>query len=67
MKPTNPGLWATVKKRIRASSNGGEPGRWSARKAVIAQLEYKSAGGKWSQIKAPKPRVFAEVAKRKKK
>lgn len=43
--PTNPALWQAVRKKIRAGSEGSAPGRWSARKAVLAQLEYRRRGG----------------------
>ncbi len=39
----------------RASSEGGPAGRWSARKAVLSQLEYKDRGGSWKKIAAPIP------------
>ncbi len=47
-KPTKPALWAKAKRDARASSEGGEPGRWSARKAARAQLEYEKQGGEWT-------------------
>ena len=31
--------------RIKASSKGGKPGQWSARKAQMLAKAYKSAGG----------------------
>lgn len=36
-----------MKKKHRATSEGSLPGRWSARKAVLARLEYERRGGKW--------------------
>lgn len=53
-KPKNPKLWQSVKKRARASSLGSEPGRWSARKAAAAQLQYEKEGGKWEKGEKPK-------------
>jgi len=50
---TNPALWQRVKKKARATSEGSEPGRWSAQKAAIAQREYKKAGGGWKKAPAP--------------
>lgn len=47
-KPTKPALWEAAKKKARASSAGSEPGRWSARKAALAQLRYKKEGGGWT-------------------
>lgn len=45
--PTKPNLWERIKKKARASSAGSPPGRWSARKAALAQLQYKKQGGGW--------------------
>ena len=47
--PTEPALWELVKRKHRASSEGGEKGRWSARKSVLAQLEYRRRGGGWKK------------------
>jgi hypothetical protein len=30
---------------VKASSKGGKPGQWSARKAQIVAKKYKAAGG----------------------
>lgn len=42
---TNPALWERVKRSVRAGKKGGPAGRWSARKAQLAVLEYKRRGG----------------------
>ena len=42
---SNPKLWEQVKDKVTASSKGGEPGKWSARKAQIATKLYKEKGG----------------------
>jgi hypothetical protein len=42
---TDPALWERVKKQVTASSKGGKPGQWSARKAQIAVQAYKAQGG----------------------
>ena len=47
MKRTNPALWERVKKRVTASSKGGLPGQWSARKAQLAVAMYKEEGGRY--------------------
>jgi hypothetical protein len=65
MKPTNPILWQESKRKARAGKDGGEPGRWSPRKAAIARLEYETAGGKWEKTKAPKPKMFAAMRRTK--
>lgn len=46
-KPSDPALWNKIKKKIRATSEGSKAGKWSPRKAVLAQMEYKKQGGKW--------------------
>ena len=56
--PTNPALWEFIKKRYRASSKGGEPGRWSAQKAVLSQKQYEKRGGGWRKT-APPPKPAA--------
>jgi hypothetical protein len=42
---TDPKLWEKVKSEITRGRKGGEPGRWSARKAQLAVQEYKKRGG----------------------
>lgn len=42
---TKPALRERLKKKIMASSKGGKPGQWSARKAQLLAQEYKEAGG----------------------
>jgi hypothetical protein len=42
---TKPGLRATIFKKIKAGSKGGDSGEWSARKAQLLASEYKKAGG----------------------
>jgi hypothetical protein len=42
---TDPALWERVKEQVTASSKGGKPGQWSARKAQIAVRTYKAQGG----------------------
>ncbi len=42
---TKPTLRKTIFKRIKAGSKGGNPGQWSARKAQLMAIEYKSKGG----------------------
>ena len=36
---------ASLFKKIKAGSRGGDPGEWSARKAQLLAVEYKKAGG----------------------
>jgi len=42
---TNPGLREQIKNRVMASSSGGKPGQWSARKAQLLAQQYKKSGG----------------------
>jgi hypothetical protein len=44
-KRSNPKLWDKVVSEAKASSKGGDPGEWSARKAQMAVAEYKKRGG----------------------
>lgn len=51
-KKKNPGLWKRIVARVKAGSQGGRPGQWSARKAQIATAKYKKAGGGYSGKKS---------------
>ena len=51
MAYTNPALRERIKNKIMASSKGGKPGQWSARKALLVAQEYKKAGGGYSGSK----------------
>ena len=42
---TRPGMRASLFKKIKAGSKGGDPGEWSARKAQLLATQYKKAGG----------------------
>jgi hypothetical protein len=44
-KKTNPSKWKAVVAKVKASTKGGDPGEWSARKAQLAVQEYKASGG----------------------
>lgn len=44
-KKTNPSKWKAVVAKVKASSKGGDPGEWSARKSQLAVQEYKKSGG----------------------
>lgn len=41
----DPAKWKATVARVKASSKGGDPGEWSARKAQIAVQQYKASGG----------------------
>lgn len=49
---SNPGLWSRVVRQVKASSKGGRPGQWSARKAQMAVQRYKSLGGSYRGAKS---------------
>ena len=49
---TNPSLWKRVVARMKAGDKGGKPGQWSARKAQLATLAYKKAGGGYKGAKS---------------
>ena len=42
---TKPKMRASLFKKIKAGSKGGDPGEWSARKAQLLATQYKKAGG----------------------
>jgi hypothetical protein len=42
---TKPEMRASLFKKIKAGSKGGDPGEWSARKAQLLAVQYKKAGG----------------------
>lgn len=48
MERSNPTMRKNIVSRITASSKWWEPWKWSARKAQLAVLEYKSKWGKYS-------------------
>ncbi|EON61989.1 hypothetical protein W97_01207 [Coniosporium apollinis CBS 100218] len=50
-KYTKPKLREEVKEEIHASSKGGAPGQWSARKAQMMASEYKKRGGGYTTDK----------------
>ena len=42
---TKPTMRKALFEKIKASSKGGDPGEWSARKAQLLAVQYKKAGG----------------------
>ena len=50
---TDPKLWDKVKNEVTKGDKGGKPGQWSARKAQMADHEYKSEGGQYVGEKQP--------------
>lgn len=49
---TNTSLWKRVVARVKAGDKGGKSGQWSARKAQLATLAYKKAGGGYRGAKS---------------
>ena len=49
---TKPALRERIKDRVTASSKGGKPGQWSARKAQLVAAEYEKAGGGYKGAKS---------------
>lgn len=49
---TDPRLWAAVKQKWLAGGKGGLPGKWNARKAMLATLEYQRKGGEYEGKRA---------------
>jgi len=41
----DPAKWKRIVASVKASSKGGDPGEWSARKAQLAMQKYKASGG----------------------
>jgi len=63
MSYTKPVLRERIKNRIMASSKGGKPGQWSARKAQLVAQEYKKAGGGYSGSKTTKQKSLSKWTK----
>lgn len=53
-KYTKPELRERIKDRIMASSKGGKPGQWSARRSQMLAQEYEKAGGGYKGGKSEK-------------
>jgi hypothetical protein len=62
---TKPGLRERIKNRLLASSKGGKPGQWSARKAQLLALQYKKSGGGYSSKKTSTQKSLTKWTKEK--
>jgi len=60
MSRSNPELWSRIVAKVKASSKGGKPGQWSARKAQLSTLEYKAKGGRYSGSKTKAQRSLTK-------
>lgn len=65
MAYTKASLRERLKNKIMASSKGGNPGQWSARKAQLLANEYKKAGGGYSGSKTTKQKSLSKWTKQK--
>ena len=65
MAYTNPALRERIKNKVMASSKGGKPGQWSARKAQLVAQEYKKSGGGYSGAKTSKQKSLSKWTKEK--
>jgi site-specific DNA-cytosine methylase len=62
---TNEALWKRIIASVKAGSKGGKPGQWSARKAQLATLLYKKAGGRYSGPKTKAQKSLSKWTKQK--
>jgi hypothetical protein len=62
---TNEKLWKRIVSDVKSSSKGGDPGEWSARKAQLATLRYKKAGGGYSGSKTKAQESLSKWTKEK--
>lgn len=60
---TKPELRKRIKNRIQASSKGGKPGQWSARRSQLLASEYEKAGGGYKGGKGPKQKALSKWSK----
>ena len=65
MSYTKPELRKSILKRVMASSKGGKPGQWSARKAQLVANEYEEAGGGYSGPKKEPQRSLSKWTREK--
>jgi hypothetical protein len=62
---TKPTLRESLKRKIMASSKGGDAGEWSARKAQLLAAEYKKAGGGYTGPKKESQNKLSKWTKEK--
>jgi hypothetical protein len=65
MAYTKPSLRERLKNKVMASSKGGKPGQWSARKAQLLAKEYESAGGGYKGGKTKPQKSLSKWTKEK--
>jgi len=57
---TKPSLRATILASVKAGTEGGKAGQWSARKAQIVAQRYKKAGGGYTGPKTSKQKSLSK-------
>ena len=62
---TNEALWKRIVSEVKRGSKGGDPGEWSARKAQLATMRYKKAGGKYTGTKTKAQKNLTKWTKEK--
>lgn len=60
---TNPSLRNRLKNQIMASSKGGKPGQWSARKAQMLAQQYEAKGGGYRRAPTSKQKSLKKWTK----
>lgn len=60
MAYTKPSLRATILASVKAGTQGGKAGQWSARKAQIVAQRYKKAGGGYTGPKTSKQKSLSK-------
>ena len=60
MARKNEAKWKRIVASVKASSKGGKPGQWSARKAQLATQRYKKSGGEYT---GPKTKAQKSLSK----
>ena len=60
MAYTKPSLRATILASVKAGTEGGKAGQWSARKAQIVAQRYKQAGGGYTGPKTSKQKSLSK-------
>lgn len=63
MAYTKPALRERLKNQIKASSKGGKPGQWSARKAQLLAQAYEKSGGGYSGSKTKSQKSLSKWTK----
>jgi hypothetical protein len=63
MAYSKPGLRKRIVAEVKASSKGGRPGQWSARKAQLAAQKYEKAGGGYTGSKTTAQRSLSKWTK----